>query len=433
MRSTSVRRTALALVLLCGLTPLAGLAEQSPYYFGFQQTFGYDSNIFRLPDRTQVGNVVLEPQSSGLISTTLLMAGLDQPIGRQRLYGDLSLGYASYGSQSQLDNPTYRVVAGLDWDTREKVSGNLELRSGRRLGAYGDRDIPTGQGDNDERYDRVALVARLGDHLRSRIWLQADLVWDRLRNDVAYLTPVPIGTTPPLRETDGYERDDEAVALAFGVRYRWLGSTILGAGLRTESRNLEVAQRLTSPAEKVGSTVDSRRNDIDFFLEHQSGAHELHARLSYGDTDFADPRADGVRDWTGQMRWLWRPSGKLASDMRLLYDTEDRDQGSSSPADSGGARQTAAIEWRLDYALTTKVGAYLASALYRRDYGTGVGAFTDRDTSLTIGATWDALRNTTLGCAAGTARRTSTLVNNFGRNEYDAVLANCYIRVLLLR
>lgn len=432
MRSTSMRRTALALVLLSGLTPLASRAEQSPYYFGLQQSLGYDSNIFRLPDRTQVGNVVLEPQSSGLISTTLLMAGLDQPIGRQRLYGDLSVGYASYGNQSQLDNPTYRLVAGLDWDTLEKVSGNLELRSGRRLGAFGDRDIPTGQGDNDERYDRLAIVARLGDHLRSRAWLQADLVWDRIRNEVDFLTPVPVSTTPPLRDTDGYERDDQAVAVGFGVRYRWLGSTIVGAGLRTESRSLEFAQRLTDPPEMVDSTIDSRRNDIDFFLEHRGGdVHELDARLSYGRTNYDSPSVADSNDWSGSLRWVFRPTAKIASHLRLLHDSEDRDLGSSSIADASGDRQTDAVEWQLDYEATAKVSLNLSAGLYRRDYERSAARFTDTDTAFWIGAKWSVQRITTLGCNVGTYRRSSTLTTAFGRNDYQGNALNCYVQLLV--
>ena len=43
-----------AAALFVMLAPLAGHAQTSPYYLGVSQTFGYDSNIFRLPDRTEV-------------------------------------------------------------------------------------------------------------------------------------------------------------------------------------------------------------------------------------------------------------------------------------------------------------------------------------------------------------------------------------------
>ena len=46
------RRCAAALLVL--LAPLARpRPRRSPYYLGVSQTFGYDSNIFRLPDRTR--------------------------------------------------------------------------------------------------------------------------------------------------------------------------------------------------------------------------------------------------------------------------------------------------------------------------------------------------------------------------------------------
>ena len=418
--------------LLVALGPLTALAEESPYYIGLQQTFGFDSNVFRLPDRTQIGSVVVEPESSGLISTTLLMAGIDQPIGRQRVYGDLSAGYVSYGSQSELDSPTYSLVAGIDWDTAEKVSGNLQLNSGRRLGAYGDRDIPTGRGDNDERYNRVALLARLGDHLRSRAWLQADVVWDQLRNDVTYLLPVPVTGISPLRFSDGYSRDETAASFGLSMRYRWQGATIVGVGLRTESRTLDVERRLTDPTETAASATESRRNDLDFFLGHQVGdLHDLSLRLSYGITEYVSPAAADLNDWTGSLRWVWRPTGKLLSNLRLLYDSEDRDAGASSPADAGGARQSSGIEWRLDYAATAKVSAHLSASFFRRDYGLDAASFTDHDSTFSLGARWAALRHTTLGCSVGTDRRSSTQEAVLSRSSYDAALFSCFAEVLV--
>ena len=43
-----------AAALLVVLAPFAGQAQTSPYYLGVSQTLGYDSNIFRVPDRTEV-------------------------------------------------------------------------------------------------------------------------------------------------------------------------------------------------------------------------------------------------------------------------------------------------------------------------------------------------------------------------------------------
>jgi hypothetical protein len=428
MQSTMANWVTLLVLLV--LTPAAAVA-QGPYYVGLRQTFGHDSNVFRLPDQDRSGGG--GPQSSGLISTTVLLAGIDLPIGRQRLYGDLTAGYARYGRQPRLDHPTHRVVAGLDWDTLAKASGNLQLSSGRRLGAYGSRDVPAGDGDNEERYDRIALLARLGDALRSRAWLQADVVWDRLRNEVSYLEHVPVTTVPPLRAADGYRRNDAASSLGLGVRYRWQGTTIVGAGLRTESRSLDVDQRLTNPTETLSSSIDSRRNDIDFFLGRQAGdLHDLSLRLSYGVTSYRNAAASDIGDWNGSLRWIWRPSGKLVSKLRLLYDSEDRELGAISPADAGNARQSSALEWQLDYAATAKISARAVAKQYRREYGVVPNAsYTTDDRTLSLGLHWAVWRSTTLGCDVTTDRRSSTLQTMPGSNSYQATVLSCFVQLLL--
>ena len=436
------RRCAAALIVM--LAPMAGHGQTSPYYLGVSQTFGYDSNIFRLPDRTEVavpggGIRVIEPESSGLISTTLLLAGVDQPIGRQRLYGTLSAGYSSYSDQPQLDSPLYALTAGIDWDTAEKLSGNAEFSSGRRIGSYGDRDLPAGRGNNEEHYDRFTFLARLGDWKRSRTWLEASFVSDRVSNDVEFLQPVPhsidadpVTGAPSVRFTDGYRREERSNAATLGVRYRQSGALVLGAGVRSESRHGEIDRQLLDPVQSVSSSSETRRNDFDLFADFDPGdAHDLRARLSYGNTDYKDAGAQDFSGWSGSLRWAWRPTGKVESKFWLLYDTEDRERGGASVADSYGDTQTVALEWRLRYDLTGKVSANLAASWYERDYDY-FGGFTDRDTAFSFNLTWAALRNVSLGCTVGLDRRKSTYQGPaVGRNSYDARLASCFGQFLL--
>lgn len=428
--------------LLAVLAPLASHGQSSPYYLGASQSFGYDSNIFRLPDRTEIklpdGRLqVIEPESSGLISNTLLLAGIDQRIGRQRLYADLSAGYAKYFDQPQLDSPTSSLTAGIDWETVGKLSGNAEYRAGRRLGDFGDRDVPTGRGQNEERYQRFDFVARLGDVQRSRAWLVAGYTYDEVRNDVAFEQPAPfridtdpITGAPIVRFTDGYQRDESFNAVTLGARYRWSGALVLGAGLRTESRRSVIDRNLIDPVESVSSSNDSRRNDIDLFATFNTGgAHDLQLRLSYGATDYELPTQEDLSGWSGNLRWTWRPTARLDSNLRLLYDTEDREGGGASAADGSGFRDTLALEWQLRYALTDKLNASLGANGYRRDYQS-FGGFTDTDTSLSVGLTWAALRNATVGCSISTQRRHSTS-DTPGHNSFDAMLASCYGQLFL--
>ena len=434
-----------AAALFVMLAPLAGHAQTSPYYLGVSQTFGYDSNIFRLPDRTEVqqpggGVTVIEPESSGLISTTLLLAGMDQPIGRQRVYGNLSAGYSSYSNQSQLNSPTYALTAGVDWDTVNKLSGNAEFTSGLRLGSYGDRDVPTGLGDNEETYNRLQLLGRLGDWERSRFWLEAGYVFDQVRNDIDFERAVPfrvetdpVTGAPFLRFTDGYKRDDRSHAFTLGVRHRWSGALVLGAGVRTESRSEEVESRLIDPAGSVSSTLDSRRNDFDLFANlNSSDGNDVSARLSYGNRDYDDPGVLDTSGWSGSLRWGWRPTAKVDSSLRLLYDTEDREEGGASAASSAGDDETLAVEWRLRYEISAKLAADVSASWYRRDYDDARGGYTDDDTSFRLALSWAALRNTTVGCALGFDRRDSSYQGPLsGRSSYDAITTSCYAQVML--
>lgn len=419
-----------AAALFVMLAPLAGHAQTSPYYLGVSQTFGYDSNIFRLPDRTEVaqpggGVTVIEPESSGLISTTLLLAGMDQPIGRQRVYGNLSAGYSSYSNQSQLNSPTYALTAGVDWDTVNKLSGNAEFTSGLRLGSYGDRDVPTGLGDNEETYNRLQLLGRLGDWERSRFWLEAGYVFDQVRNDIDFERAVG--------SINGYRRDDRSHAFTLGVRHRWSGALVLGAGVRTESRSEEVESRLIDPAGSVSSTLDSRRNDFDLFANlNSSDGNDVSARLSYGNRDYDDPGVLDTSGWSGSLRWGWRPTAKVDSSLRLLYDTEDREEGGASAASSAGDDETLAVEWRLRYEISAKLAADVSASWYRRDYDDARGGYTDDDTSFRLALSWAALRNTTVGCALGFDRRDSSYQGPLsGRSSYDAITTSCYAQVML--
>lgn len=435
-------RCAAALLVL--LAPLAGHAQTNPYYLGVSQTFGYDNNIFRLPDRTEVqqpggGVTVIEPESSGLISTTLLLAGVDQPIGRQRVYGNLSAGYSSYSNQSQLNSPRYALTAGVDWDTVNKLSGNAEFTSGLRLGSYGDRNVPTGLGDNEETYNRLKLLGRQGDWQRSRVWFEAGYVFDQVRNDIDFERAVPfrietdpVTGAPFLRFTDGYRRDQRSNAFTLGVRHRWSGALVLGAGLRTESRTEDVDRLLIDPAGSVSTTLDSRRNDIDLFANLNPGdGNQLNARLSYGNRDYDNPGVVDASGWTGSLRWSWQPTAKINSNLRLLYDTEDREEGGTSAADGSGDDETLAVEWGLRYEISAKLAADLNASWYRRDYQR-LDGFTDDDRMLQLSLTWAALRNTTVGCSVGFDRRDSSYQGPLsGRSSYDATMTNCYAQVML--
>lgn len=410
---------AIALATLC----TAASAQQSPYYIGASQTFGHDSNIFRLPDDLA--------ESSGTISTTSVLAGLDQPIGRQRVYASGSLGYSKYNAQPQLDGPRYDLVAGIDWETVARLSGTAELSVGRRLGSFGDRTVPAGRGENNEDYTRFRLLGRLGEWQRSRTWLEAELVRDSVENEVRLLTPTDLSGGVRPDKFEGYDREDSYTALSLGARYRWSGALVLGAGVRTEDRKIEVQNRYVEPSSRQTTDDDSKRNDFDVTASFDpGGAHKLRGRISYGKTEYENASSLDRSGFTGALQWEWRPTGKLDMTTRLNYDTEDREAGSTLASNREGNQLTTTLDWQARYAATAKIGATLSFRYSNRDFE-GDGGFTDRDTTLGLGLTYTPLRSTTLGCNLSTDRRNSTAENDAFRNSYDATMASCYVQLLL--
>ena len=232
---------------------------------------------------------------------------------------------------------------------------------------------------------------------------------------------------------NGYRRDDRSHAFTLGVRHRWSGALVLGAGVRTESRSEEVERRLIDPAGSVSSTLDSRRNDFDLFANlNSSDGNDVSARLSYGNRDYDDPGVLDTSGWSGSLRWGWRPTAKVDSSLRLLYDTEDREEGGASAASSAGDDETLAVEWRLRYEISAKLAADVSASWYRRDYDDARGGYTDDDTSFRLALSWAALRNTTVGCALGFDRRDSSYQGPLsGRSSYDAITTSCYAQVML--
>ena len=88
---------ALAAAVACGL---ARADEPSPYFIGVTQALTHDSNINRIPNGT-----------SDNYSSTGIVAGLDQRIGRQRVYASAGLRHPSQLLNTRLGTAYVAVFA----------------------------------------------------------------------------------------------------------------------------------------------------------------------------------------------------------------------------------------------------------------------------------------------------------------------------------
>lgn len=142
-------------LLIAALAAAAGCAasaqETSPYYIGVKQSLTYDSNVYRIGGGP-----------SDIYSNTSLIGGIDQPIGRQRLYGTANLGYNKYKDESTLDNVSYGLAAGLDWQTVNRLSGNVNVGANQSLANLNGNSSQNTTRRNLVKYQQIGTAVRWG-------------------------------------------------------------------------------------------------------------------------------------------------------------------------------------------------------------------------------------------------------------------------------
>jgi hypothetical protein len=314
----------------------ASVAAQtvSPYYIGGLVAYGHQSNALGLTD----GATAVPPgyaSKSDKLTSLALVAGLDQPIGRQRLFGDLTWRDNRYDRNQLLDHHSYSASAGVDWQTIERISGNLSFKTNRDLVQFSSFEQPTG-GRNLVTTRAADASARIGG-----------------------VTRFTFETAFNYRSIDysdiGYEsRDVRQHMASLGVRYSPSGTNYFGLSFRDTRGRYPTFQRTTAGA--IEDRFD--RQDIDASLLYQfSGENNVFARLSYSKADFERQDSQDLSAFTGAMRATYVPTGKLRFSAELA-----RDRGSDIQfiLDAFGsrvesARLATAARLRTDYAATAKI------------------------------------------------------------------------------
>lgn len=397
--------TLLALVL-AGLCPLAG-AEANPWYLGVSQAFAYDSNLYRIDDNVSLGDGF---SRSDTISTTSLVGGIDQPIGRQRLFGNMSVGYNRYANNDYLNNTSYRLTGGLDWSTVERFSGNVSVASSEQQRRF-NVDTPPGAApeteQNLERVNQVDAVFRAGTV--TRLTLEASLGFRR----VDYTAP------------DFASSEYDQTRGSLGLRYR-PGIATFGAAVSLADTDYNVS------AERV------QRTALDFTGSWPAnGVSSLFVRLSPTRVEydqFSERDFDGL---TGSLRWLWLPTGKLNIETRLVHDI-----GQDSSFESFGGpvvvgtnntgRTTTELRLAAGYELSAKVAmnATLSTSHRSLEQTTNVsgqaivtGTGSDDTVVLSLGARWTPLRSVQVGCDVARDQRSAS---GGLTQDYSANTISCY-------
>lgn len=390
--------------LLCSTT---ASAQTSPYYVGLSLSVAHDSNLSRVRD----GQVLPAGASQAdTVSTAALVAGLDQPIGRGRLFGSASLNTNNYANNQNYNNQGYSLNLGLDWQTIERISGKVALASSRSVRAdVRDRQDQVILKKNAENANQLDASVSVG--LVTALSAEASL----MARDVRY------------SEIEADYREYKQNAGSVGLRYRLGGATSVGITL-SQTKN-DYPNLLTGQGDR-----SDRRNRNDVALSASwvpSGASSLSASLSQGKTTHDRFTERDFSAATGALTWVWTPSGKLRLNTRL-----GRDAGQDAErATTAFSRTTDSLRVRTDYEATGKIGAYLSGYVYRRSQ-TGSGVFvsgvsgTDTGTNLTLGARWAALRSVSVGCEVSTERLGSNS-NPLLNTAYSSNAVSCFGQFVL--
>ena len=279
-------------------------ADPNPYFIGLRQSFTHDSNVYRIPDGP-----------SDTYSSTTLLAGFSQPISRQRVFGDAAVSYNRYFSESQLNNTSYDLSAGIDWETIMRLSGSLRVGLGRSLSSpAASAGTPTQQ-QNVANRRNIDGVVRWGG--ASTFSLEAAAGYARL--DYSADQYVGSETRSSYASLGGFYRPSPLLRVGLAGRVS-----------RDEQPNgLQVA-----PGQFESNTVTNK--SIDLLADYELGGRlSAQGRLSYTTQNNSGVDGADFSGFTGGLNLNYRATGKT-----VVNVFANRDAGFNSRRGSLGGVST---------------------------------------------------------------------------------------------
>jgi hypothetical protein len=417
--ATSPRHPAVALAVALACCCSNAMADSRPWYVGASQRLAYESNLYRIDSSTALGNL----SRSDTLSSTSLVAGLDQPLGRQRLYGNATLSVNRYSHNDYLNANSYSLAGGLDWATIDRISGNLSMVASRNQRSFnldsGPERLETRK--NDESLAQIDTTVRVG--VVTRLTMEATLGY----RSVGYSAPEYAGSQ--------YQQSRASLGLRYRPGIATLGASLSLADSRYENSPLQAATG--QAAEKL------RRSSLDFTADWPvSGSSSVYARLSPTRAAYDQFTQRDFSGLTGALKWNWLPTGKLSVETRLVHDISQDSNfetfgGPVVIGTSNTDRTATELRMAVGYELTAKTALNAAlTASHRRLEQTanvsGLAVVTasgsDATTTLSIGARWTALRSVQLGCDV---MRDQRAAQGGLSQDYRASVVSCYGRFTL--
>ena len=376
------------------VAPAAGAAwaQANPFYAGVGQTLTQESNFLRAAE----GQLATRET----ISTTSLLLGLDQPIGRQRLFADAALRANRYHNNGQLNHTDGALLAGLDWSAADAFAGRLSYSLDKSLARYGaDFGFTDQSSVVTQTSEEMALRGQYG--LVSLLSVEAGFVHRRF-----------VFSTP-----SGGDFNQDAVSS--GLKYRPDGALTLGVGLRrTDGTYPNTPITSTNPAPPPATVTvfehdDFKRNDLDLTAVWvASGLSTVTARLSYTSEKHERVPSRDVSGSTGAVAWSYKPTGRLNFTADWIRDTGA--ESNFNPGAAGGLTPIVvnssplATTWQLrgEYEASAKIQVLALVRWFKRDLvNTSGDPGTDSLVETRLGVNWTPLRSVQVGCSIGREKR----------------------------
>jgi hypothetical protein len=405
------------LMSVAALTTCAayGADDPNPYYIGVSEALTHDSNVFRIANG---------PADS--YSTTSLLGGFDQPIGRQHVYANASVGLNRFRDQTELNNTSYGLAAGWDWSTIEKLSGSVTAGLTQALASFTDSTTTPLQERNLVKTERFGASAQWGGD--SILTLNGS--YDHSK--VSYSA------------TADQNAESTQDSGSLGVYYRLGGALRVGTALRLSHTNSPQGVQL--PDGSFDANKANGRN-IDVFADWQPTAQTfLNTRISW--TRQTNSQVGG-RDFsgvTGAISGSYAVTGKISLTGSLSRDagingsffTLDTNPppsagagtGSTTPAPVTGLSQSSQVANNLsitaNYAATAKISATAGMQLRRAklvDSTTTVSNEQDDNSRLySLGVNYAITRSWLLACNFAHSSRDLSGTGGF---TYSANTTSC--------
>jgi hypothetical protein len=413
------------LAVAAGLAAAPAAAQSSPYYVAGSLALTHDANLLRLAGDQTPGD---GESRSDVVTSTALVGGINQGIGRQRVYGSLTLRDNRFQHNDKYNNQSYNGSLGLDWSTVERVSGTLALSAARALSTFNAEGVGLLPQKNLETTQAANAAVRIG--VVTAYSVELGIGQRRVRNSL---------DDPRVKARD-FNQD----SVSIGLSWRPGGALSLSAALRDLKGEYP---KFRSDTAGAFESDRFKQQQIELVSTWQpTGASGLDLRLNFGDTKYVDNDQRNFNSVNGSLGWLWQATGKLRLNTRYSRDKGQDAYPSSVPFFFTRIPVTlfdsrTVDTWRLqaEFEATAKVALTSSVQVARRklsrdtftvvsptSLGTSEG--TDSTTLFTLGVRWAPWRTTLFGCDASSERRKAS--GQLSANLQGAALA-CYGQLTL--